>query len=471
MTNQSIHAEMREQLANKQLFEQAKGYAFEYIDGVQERPVYPTTDVLENLSIFDEPVPDTPQDGAAILKQLHEFGAPATTAMTGGRYFGFVNGNVITTAAAAGWMAQVWDQNTALYVMSPIAAKLEQVAEGWCADLLGLASGTAMGLVGGTSVANMCGLAAGRHAIMQKQGWDVNANGLFGAPPMRVIVNEQAHSSVWKGLALLGLGNERVEKVPADDQGRIIVEKLPKLDSSCLVILQAGHVSTGSFDRFDTICDLANEAGAWVHIDGAFGLWAAVSTRLKSLTNGIEKADSWALDGHKTLNSPYDCGIVLCKHRSALNSAMAATGSYIQPSDNRDNMFYTPDMSRRARSIELWATLKYLGRDGVEQLIDGMVDRAKEFGEQLAAAGFHVQNDVVFNQCLIKCDTSEETAATMAHVQQSGTMWCGGAEWQGESAIRISVCSWMTTPEDVKASVQALVKARENASGRVAGGK
>lgn len=461
MTKKSIHVDMREQLESKQLFEQAKEYAFEYIDGVQERPVYPADEALTNLAIFDEPVPETPQDGAAILKQLHEFGAPATTAMTGGRYFGFVNGNVITTAAAAGWMAQVWDQNTALYVMSPIAGKLEQVAESWCADLLGLAPDTAMGLVGGTSVANMCGLAAGRHAILQKQGWDVNANGLFGAPRIRVIVNEQAHSSVWKGLALLGLGGQRVEKVPADDQGRIIVDQLPELDESCLVILQAGHVSSGSFDHFDQICDLANEAGAWVHIDGAFGLWAAVSKRLCYLAKGIEKADSWAVDGHKTLNTPYDCGIVLCKHRSALNAAMAATGSYIQPSDNRDGMFYTPDMSRRARSVELWATLKYLGRGGVEQMIDGMVDRAQEFGEQLGAAGFHVQNDVVFNQCLIKCDTPEETAATLAGVQRSGTMWCGGAEWEGEPAIRISVCSWMTTAEDVQASVQALVFARE----------
>ena len=465
MTNKSIHDDMREQLASKHLFEQAKQYAFDYIDSVNDRPVFPIDDALGNLAIFDEAVPETPQDGAEILKLLNDYGAPATTAMTGGRYFGFVNGNVITTASAARWMAGVWDQNAALYVMSPIAAKLEQVTEAWCADLLGLAPDTAMGLVGGTSVANMCGLAAGRHAILQKKGWDVNADGLFGAPPIRVIVNEQAHSSVWKGLALLGLGNQRVEKVAADDQGRMIVEELPELDDSCMLILQAGHVSSGSFDHFDEICDLANKAGAWVHIDGAFGLWAAVSKRLNVLTKGIEKADSWAVDGHKTLNTPYDCGIVLCKHRSALNAAMAATGSYIQPSDNRDSMFYTPDMSRRARSIELWATLKYLGRNGVEQLMDEMVARAQEFGAQLSAAGFSIQNEIVFNQCLVKCDSPEETAATLAHVQKSETMWCGGAEWSGEPAIRISVCSWMTTAEDVRLSVQALVEAREKARG------
>lgn len=462
MTN-SIQSDMRDQLKNKRLFEQAKQYAFDYIDQIESKPVYPTDEALANLDVFDEPVPDKIQNGEAILDMLNQFGAPATTATTGGRYFGFVNGNVITTAAAAGWMTQVWDQNAALYVMSPIAAKLEQVTEGWCADLLGLAPDTALGLVGGTSVANICGLAAGRHTIMQKLGWDVNAKGLFSAPEIRVIVGEQAHSCVWKGLALLGLGNERIEKVPADAQGRIIADQLPELDESCLIILQAGHVSIGSFDDFNAICDKANTAGAWVHIDGAFGLWAAASENLRYLTAGIEKADSWAVDGHKTLNTPYDCGIVLCKHRSALNAAMAATGSYLQQSDDRDGMFYTPDMSRRARSIELWATLKYLGREGVAQMMDTMVARAQDFGEQLAAAGFHVQNDIVFNQCLIKCNTPEETAATMANVQRSGTMWCGGSVWQNEPAIRISVCSWATTKEDVRMSVQALVQARESA--------
>jgi glutamate/tyrosine decarboxylase-like PLP-dependent enzyme len=417
MAANHIQADMRSQLSNKNLFEQAKAYAFEYIDTLNQWPVYPSDESLANLSQFDEPVPETIQDWHDVLHQLHAIGSPATVRQTGGRYFGFVNGNVVTTAAAAGWMAQVWDQNAALYVMSPISAKLEQVCERWCADLLGLAPDTALGLVGGSSVASMCGLAAGRNVLLEKQGWDVNANGLFGAPPIRVVVNEQAHGSVWKGLALLGLGNQRVEKAPADEQGRIIVEKMPKIDGNTLLILQAGHVSTGSFDHFDEICDFANSVGAWVHIDGAFGLWAAASSNLDHLTKGMEKADSWAVDGHKTLNTPYDCGIVLCKDRTALNTAMAATGSYLQQSGDRDGMLYTPDMSRRARSIELWATLKYLGRQGVEQLIDGMFARAKDFGEQLRAAEFHVQNDIVFNQYLIKCDSAEETASTMAHLQ------------------------------------------------------
>ncbi len=468
MINKQIFSDMKEQLSNKALFEQAKQHAFDYIDQVEQMPPFPADDALANLSVFDEPVPETIQDGSTILEQLHRYGGPATTTNTGGRYFGFVNGNTITTAAAARWMTDVWDQNSALFVMSPIAGKLEQVVERWCVDLLGLPDDTALGLVGGTSVANMCGLAAGRNAILQKNGWDVNAQGLFGAPPIRVIVNEQSHSSVWKGLALLGLGNERVEKVPADDQGRMLVDQLPELDSNTIVILQAGHVSSGSFDHFDQICERANRAGAWVHIDGAFGLWVAASKSLSHLTKGFEKADSWAVDGHKTLNSPYDCGIVLCKDRVALNQAMAATGSYIQKSDDRDGMFYTLDMSRRARSIELWATLKYLGRQGVEQLMDGMVERAQQFGALLGQEGFQIQNEIVFNQCLIKCDSPEETAATLAHVQKSGVMWCGGSVWQEEPAIRLSVCSWATTAEDVRVSVQALVQAREMARGSLA---
>jgi glutamate/tyrosine decarboxylase-like PLP-dependent enzyme len=336
----SVHSDMAESVQNKSLLEQAKTYAFDYIDEKDSRTPFPASQDLENLTIFDERIPECSQNGAEILEQLHTFGAPATCASTGGRYFGFVNGNTVPTALAARWMADVWDQNAALYVMSPIASKLEHVVEGWCVDLLGLPDGTAVGLVGGTSVANICALAAARNQILKRQGWDVYVQGLFGAPPIKVVVSEQAHGCVGKALALLGLGSERVIKIPADDQGRICVEKLPALDDSTIIVLQAGHVSTGAFDDFNAVCDLAN--GAWVHIDGAFGLWAAASQNLKHLTNGIERADSWSVDGHKTLNTPYDCGICLVKDRTALRQAMAATGSYLQQSDNRDGMFYTP---------------------------------------------------------------------------------------------------------------------------------
>jgi glutamate/tyrosine decarboxylase-like PLP-dependent enzyme len=279
---------------------------------------------------------------------------------------------------------------------------------------------------------------------------------------MRVVISEQAHGSVYKALSLLGLGKKRIEKVPSDKQGRIRVDQLPPLDETTLVILQAGHVSTGAYDDFDKVCDLAKEAHAWVHIDGAFGLWAAASSKLKHLTKGFEKADSWCADAHKTLNAPYDCGIVLCKDRQALKQAMAAEGSYLQESQtHRDGMFYTPDMSRRSRSVDLWVTLKYLGQTGVEELVNGLVACAQEFGNLLSnTEGFLVLNEVVFNQCLVKCRTAEETTATLTKLQASGLVWCGGTQWEGEPAIRISCCSWATTLNDVRAAVKVFDRSR-----------
>lgn len=274
------------------------------------------------------------------------------------------------------------------------------------------------------------------------------------------MVSQQAHGTVFKALALLGIGKKRLELIPADLEGRIDEAYLPKLDLSTLVILQAGNVNSGSFDNFEHICNLAQAAGAWVHIDGAFGLWAAASPNKKHLTQGIEKANSWSVDGHKTLNTSYDCGIILCKNRDALAASMQATGAYIQYSENRDSMLYTPDMSRRARAVELWATLRFLGHSGVAGLVDGFCERATQFANQLGKNGFHVLNEVVFNQVLVSCDTPAETKATLAGIQASGECWCGGTVWQAKPAIRISVCSWATTSEDVDRSVKAFIKAR-----------
>jgi glutamate/tyrosine decarboxylase-like PLP-dependent enzyme len=456
----SIRETMFAQIADKLLFEQAKSYAYAYMDDANRRRVFPGDEAIEKLAAFDEPLPEHPQPGTEILKLLDVYGSPGTVAQTGGRYFGFVNGSAIPAALAARWLSDTWDQNPALYVISPIVAKLEQVCEGWARDLLGLPSETVAGFVSGTSIATICGLAAGRYSILKDQGWDVNGDGLFGAPPIRVVVSKQAHGTVFKALALLGLGRNRVELIPADPEGRLDAAHLPELDSATLVILQAGNVNSGSFDDFEHICNLARSAGAWVHIDGAFGLWAAASPNKKHLSKGIEKADSWSVDGHKTLNTPYDCGIILCKHRDVLVASMQTTGAYIQYSENRDGMLYTPDMSRRARAVELWATLRFLGRTGIAELVDGLCDRATQFAEQLAANGFRVLNEVVFNQVLVACDTPAETQATLASIQASGECWCGGTNWQDKPAIRISVCSWATTPEDVARSVQAFIKAR-----------
>lgn len=462
MKKTTIHKQMRDEIDDKKIFEQAKAYAFEYMDEVSDRPVFPTAQTLQDLTIFDEPMPQSPQSGAEILRQLHQFGSPATVAQTGGRYFGFVNGNVIPTSLAARWLADVWDQNAALHVISPIASKLEQVCQRWLIELFNLPHGTVAGLVAGSSIATFCGLAAARHTILQRLGWDVNAKGLFGAPVFRVVVSEQAHGTVFKALALLGIGRDLLEIVPADSQGRLDISHIPALDSRTLLVLQAGNVNTGAFDAFPEICKQANEANAWVHIDGAFGLWAAASRNTIYLTRGIELADSWSVDGHKTLNTPYDCGVILCRHQEALVAAMQATGSYIQYSDHHDGMLYGPDMSRRARSIELWAALKYLGKGGVELLVDGLCDRAEQFAAELSHKGFRILNDVVFNQVLVACDTPQQTQSTLENIQQSGILWCGGTTWESKPAIRISVCSWATTAADVTMCVEEFTRARDN---------
>jgi glutamate/tyrosine decarboxylase-like PLP-dependent enzyme len=442
----NLQDEMFSQIRVRDLFEQAKSFAYTYMESVTDRNVFPDDMAIKNLNVFDESLPMTSVNPDEILQQLHEYGSRATVAQTGGRYFGFVNGGAVPVALAAKWLADVWDQNAALYVISPIISQLETVCEKWMVDLLGLPTGTAAGFVGGTSTATLCGL--------------VNSDGLFGAPTLRVIVGEQAHATVFKALSLLGLGRARVEIVPVDDQGRIKVDDLPELDSSCLVIAQAGNVNSGAFDPLNEICDRARQANAWAHIDGAFGLWAAASRTQSYLTEGFEKADSWSVDGHKTLNTPYDCGMILCRDREALVSAMQASASYILYSEKRDGMHYAPDMSRRGRVVELWATLKFFGRDGVEDLIDRLCDHAERFAKQLQAEGFRILNDVVFNQVLVACDTPEFTKATLENIQRSGECWCGGAIWNSEPVIRISVCSWATTEADVERSVAAFVKAR-----------
>ncbi len=444
----------------KALFEQARRYAFAYIDTIAERAVFPHAKAIENLDQFDEPLPECSRNGADTLEMLNAYGAPATVAQTSGRYFGFVNGGVIPTALAARWMADTWDQNPALFVISPVVGKLEQVCERWLCELLELPGGTVAGYVSGSSTATLCGLAAARYELLKRLDWDVNTQGLFGAPPIRVIVSEQAHSSVFKALALLGLGKDRIEQVPADGQGRIDASRIPPLDARSLLVLQAGNVNTGAFDAFSEICDPARKKDAWVHVDGAFGLWVKASTGRKNLAHGVERADSWSVDGHKTLNTPYDCGIVLCRQPESLVAAMQASGAYIQYSDNRDGMMHVPEMSRRARAVDLWATLKYLGRGGVEDLIDGMCDRATQFADQLADQQFRILNKVVFNQVLVAGDTPSQTQKILADIQASGVCWCGGTQWNNEPAIRISVSSWVTTPEDVDRSVKSFVEAR-----------
>lgn len=445
------------------LLEQAHRYAEAYIGSVRDRPVFPSAAAIENLSAFDGPMPEQGLPPAQMLERLHTIGGPATVAQTGGRYFGFVNGGLHPPALAARWLADSWDQNAALHVMSPIASKLEAVCETWLASLLGLPKGTAVGFVSGTSTSLTCGFAAARNTLLQRQNWDVAADGLFGAPEIKVVLGEQAHGSVFKALAFLGLGKDRVHKVPCDHQGRMLADQVPDLDEHTLLVLAAGNVNSGAFDPCRSLCEQAKAAGAWVHIDGAFGLWAAASPKTRYLTEGIELADSWSVDAHKTLNAPYDSGIILCRDRDALASALHATGSYLQFSEKRDNMMYAPEMSRRARGIDLWATLVTLGQEGLAGLIDQLCDGANLFAEGLQKNGFRILNDVVFNQVLVTCDTPAETEETLKILQSSGECWCGGSVWFDEPVIRISVCAAETTQQDIERSVAAFVQSRQTA--------
>jgi glutamate/tyrosine decarboxylase-like PLP-dependent enzyme len=456
----SLQHKMFAELNTKEVFRNAQQYAFEYLDIASERNVYPTEQAIADMQMFDEPLPVHTGDALEVLGQLHRYAAPATVAQIYGRYFGFVTGGSIPVSLAAKQLSSYWDQNTAMYAQSPAAAKLETIVEGWLRSIFRLPPDTVAGFVSGTSPANLCALAAARYRLFRNQGWDINENGFLNAPPLRIVAGRDAHSSVLKAIALLGFGNKQIEFIEVDDQGRIIPHALPPLDNRTLLILQAGNVNSGSFDHFSEICVKAKQAGAWVHVDGAFGLWASASNKLKHLTAGVELADSWAVDGHKTLNTPYDSGIVLCADKEALTTALQASGDYFVISKERDGMFYTPEMSRRARVFEIWAALKYLGTGGLDDMITTMHDRAKQFADEIKKIpGFQILNDVVFNQVVVCCDSNEKTVDVLNKIQEDRECWVGGSTWQGKKVIRVSVCSWATTTTDISRSVQSFEKA------------
>ncbi len=446
-----------------ELLESAAKFATTYLEHLSEMPPYPTSDSLKKLAFFSEPLPDQSCAPSEVIELLGEHGSKMTVAHTGARYFGFVCGGVLPVALSARWLADTWDQNNALYVMSPIASTLEELCERWLVDLLRLPINTAAGIVSGSSVAIITALTAARDALLMKQGWNVHERGLFGAPRIRVIIGEQAHSSVRKALSMIGIGKDMIEKVPVDEQGCMRVECMNLPDTHTLIVAQAGNVNSGSFDPIDDICKMAEKVGAWVHVDGAFGLWAAASKRTEYLCTGMERANSWSADAHKTLNAPYDSGIVFCKDRDALAGAMQASGAYIEYSAARDSMLYTPEMSRRARSIELWAILKTLGRSGVEALVDRLCHHALYFAKRLSDAGFIIANEVVFNQILVQCESQALTTATLEAIKTSGVCWCGGTSWHGKPAIRISVSSWRTNEEEIDCCVDAFANSREYA--------
>jgi glutamate/tyrosine decarboxylase-like PLP-dependent enzyme len=441
----------------KELLAETAVRAARYASEIGSRRVSPLPEDVARLETLGM-LPQGPCDPADVLALLDDIGSPATVATTGGRYFGFVIGGTLPAALAANWLAGTWDQNAAHYVMSPVAAKVEDIVLAWLVDLIGLPSSCGAGFVTGTTMANFSALAAARTALLKRSGWNVEEDGLFGAPPIQVIVGAEVHVSVLKALSMLGLGRSRVITVAADGQGRMRPDALPPLDDRTVICIQAGNVNTGAFDPALQICSRARDVGAWVHVDGAFGLWAAVSPLFAHLLDGASAADSWAIDCHKWLNVPQDSGIAVVREPEHLRNAMAVSAAYLQSSAGREPCHYTPDASRRARGVELWAAMRSLGRDGLRDLIERNCRLAKVFAEGLCQAGFQVLNDVVLNQVLVSFGSPEETRRVVAAIQADGTCWCGGTQWQGHTAMRISVSNWATTEEDVALSLKAMVR-------------
>jgi glutamate/tyrosine decarboxylase-like PLP-dependent enzyme len=433
--------------------------AIRYLDAIQNRNVAPSKRAVEHLKSLRVPLQSESMSPADVLQELDDIGSPATMAMAGPRFYGFVIGGSLPASLAANWLAGAWDQNTGLYNITPATAALEEVALAWLLDVLQLPAECGGAFVTGATVANLTALAAARHAVLKKAGWNVEADGLFGAPEVTVVIGAEAHPTVYKSLGLLGLGRNRVVKVPADIQGRMRFDRLPAITGPTIVCVQAGNVNTGAFDPIDRVCERAHGEGAWVHVDGAFGLWARVAPSRAHLAAGLDAADSWATDAHKWLNVPYDSGIAFVRDADTLRAAMAITADYLPTAtEHRNPSDFTPELSRRARGVEVWAALRSLGRSGLTELVERTCRHARRFAEALTAAGYQVLNDVVLNQVLVSFGKAEVTSQVISAIQADGTCWCGGTVWQGRTAMRISVSSWATTEDDVERSLEAMLR-------------
>lgn len=443
----------------KELLEDAAARGIAYRESLADRPVAPSPDAIAEVNAFVEDLADEGVSDSEILAVLDEFGSPATVAMAGPRFFGFVIGGSYPVTVATNWLTTAWDQNVGMHEVTPATSTLELVSMSWMKSLFGLPQDCAAAFVTGATVANLSSLAAARHKVYADIGWNVEADGLIDAPPVTVIVSDEAHPTLIKSLGLLGLGRDRVTRVPVDGQGRMIAAKIPDVSGPTIVCTQAGNVNTGSFDPVAEICERVRSDGAWVHVDGAFGLWAAASSTKCSLTEGIGNADSWATDAHKWLNVPYDSGIAFVRDGLALKSAMSVTADYlITETEYRNPSDYTPELSRRARGVDVWAALKSLGRNGVADLVDGCCSHARRFADGFAAAGFDILNDVVLNQVLVSFGDDEVNRQIISEVQKDGTCWCGVTVWQGRTAMRISVSNWSTTADDVDRSLEAMIR-------------
>jgi glutamate/tyrosine decarboxylase-like PLP-dependent enzyme len=448
--------------------QQVMDLARRYRERVGSEPVFPRVTVDELRARLGGPLPESGKAAAEVVAHLARGAEMGLVGSTGPRYFGFVIGGSLPVATAADWLTSAWDQNAGLYATSPAASVAEEVAAGWLRDLFGLPPKTSVGFVTGGGPANFAAMVIARHGILQRAGWDVEKDGLQGAPRVHVVVSDEAHATIFAALRMAGLGANTVKRVPTDAQGRMLASALPKVLAACdgqtIVCAQAGNVNTGSFDPLGEIAGLAHERGAWLHIDGAFGLWAAVSENLRHLVRGMERADSWAVDAHKWLNVPYDSGLVLCAHPQTHRAALGIRAEYLIQTEadrERDNFEWTPEFSRRARGFAVYAAIQHLGRSGIADLVDRCCARARQIAGLLRGEpGVEVLNDVVLNQVLVRFHSSDEaTRAVIDRVQRDGVCWLGGTTWHGMAAMRISVSNWSTTERDIEMSAESILKA------------
>ncbi|MDA0707969.1 MAG: aminotransferase class V-fold PLP-dependent enzyme, partial [Proteobacteria bacterium] len=430
--------------------------AKDYEDSLDSRPVFPTDKALENFKKLDAPLSKGGEEAVDVIKVLNEVGTPGTASSRGGRVYGFVTGGALPVSVAANWMAALWDQNGGPYVLSPIAAKLEEIAAKWVLDLIGLPPQCGVGFVTGATMAGFTALCAARNAIYNRTGYDLKTDGIRNAPMIRYVMSDEIHPTNIIALQYMGYGKNELEFVKCDAQGRLMVSDLPKLDDHTILLLQAGNVNSGAYDPFEESIEIARQAGAWVHVDAAFGGWVAASSKKKHLTDGMEKADSWSLDCHKWLNIPHDSALAICRDPAAIPNFFGVSASYLVEGGSRENYHFTPELSRRARGIEVWAALKHLGKDGFADLIERTCSFAVKFANELEKMGFIILNDVCINQVVVTMKDESKVAAIIQQIQKERKTWFGPTNWRGHKAFRISVSSHATTDQDVDIALKAI---------------
>jgi len=453
----------------RDVLERAQGHALDWLASLDHRHVGPTGTIDQLLSSFGGPLNEGPTDPSAVVDELARLAEPGLMAMPSGKFFGWVIGGTLPAALGADWMVSAWDQNAAMRLATPATAAAEEVAGRWLLELLKLPAASLVGFVTGGTTANFVGLAAGRQFVLDQEGWDLDANGMTGAPKVTVLVGEERHTSVDMALRYLGLGRGQI--VAADEQGRILpaalAEALADVDGPLIVALQAGNLHSGAFDPMRECIELVHAAGGWVHVDGAFGLWAAVSDEWKDATDGLALADSWATDAHKTLNVPYDCGVAIVSRPAALQAVFGARPAYLIQDDDApaDPFERVPEFSRRARGVPVWAALRQLGRSGVIGLVEGLAANARALAAGIAALpGAEVVNEVVFTQVSVSFGSDERTKAVTRALIDDGVVWMSGSRWQGRDILRISVSNWSTDQSDVAVAIDAVARALATSS-------